>query len=377
MNLKRTHCLRVQDDKKAGLLWNLTDKIEELKSWDRWLVNIEHFSRDGLEHPVAILSEEELRIMSHPINESLKNSLTKIEEATCCNNNLVGHLIVQKEEIEIPTNFAGVIGNLSWFNSGDSPLQLRLETVQASKSITLDPGYGFSLGKRETHIRVFLSSIATAKDLIGETVMASKPSHAIFFGCGPTLNILNVKHPAKEYSYPIPPKLLPENQSKSMKESERYILGSSLTQENETRANINCKYEEICDSLGVVVLNRRKNWLRITPSRIHKFDPGFFKKKLEGIKEWVNAAIQGAPKARFPKLLGMDIELEKPRDGEPFEMVWVKFDDDENLWNLKFMMLGVKLGRFAGFPKNLFGHEKNLYVSRDRSSWGERRASRL
>ena len=37
MNLKRTHYLGVQQDEKAGLLWNLTDKIEEFKIWDRWL----------------------------------------------------------------------------------------------------------------------------------------------------------------------------------------------------------------------------------------------------------------------------------------------------------------------------------------------------
>ena len=56
MSLKRTHYLGIQDDKKAGILWNLADKIVELRTWDRWLVNIEHSSRDGIEHPVAILS---------------------------------------------------------------------------------------------------------------------------------------------------------------------------------------------------------------------------------------------------------------------------------------------------------------------------------
>ena len=55
----------------------------------------------------------------------------------------------------------------------------------------------------------------------------------------------------------------------------------------------------------------------------------------------------------------MAIELEKPSDGDPFEMVWLKFDDEENLWDLKFMMLGVKMGRFAGFTKDLFGLGKN------------------
>ena len=74
MNLKRTHCLRIQDDKNTGLLWDLTDKIKELKSWDRWLLNIEHLSCKGLEQPVATITDEELSTISHPIKESLKSS---------------------------------------------------------------------------------------------------------------------------------------------------------------------------------------------------------------------------------------------------------------------------------------------------------------
>ena len=145
-----------------------------------------------------------MRSWAHPTSEHLKSSLTSIDEAICCNTNRVGHIIVPKEEIEIPPNFAGGDGILSWFNSGDTSLLLRLETAKASKSIILDPGFGLSLGMRKRHIRVFLSSLATAKDLIGETGMVSKPCHAIFLDCGPTLNILNVKHPAKEYCTLIP-----------------------------------------------------------------------------------------------------------------------------------------------------------------------------
>ena len=189
--------------------------------------------------------------------------------------------------------------------------------------------------------------------------MASKSSHVIFLGCGPTLNNLNVINPAKEYCYPIAPRGLTEIPSESMQDSKLWSHGSLPIQKKETRTNINHKYEEICSRLGAVALNQRKNWLRITPSRGHKFETGFLKKKLKGIHDWVTAAIQGAPKARFPKLIDTAIELEKPSDGDPFEMVWLKFDDEKNLWNLKFMMLGVKMGRFEGFPNDPFGLEKN------------------
>ena len=339
--------------------------------------NTEHSSRDGIEHPVAILSGEGLRIMSHPTSENLKSSLTSIDEAICCNTNRVGHLVVPKEEVEITPNFAGVKGNLSWFNSGDSPLLFRLETAQVSKSIILDPGFGLTLGMRERHTRVFLSTIATAKKLFDGAGMASKPCHAIFLDCGPTLDILNAQHPAKEYWSLIPSGGITENLSKPIQVLDRHNQKQLPSQKKEMSTNSEPKYEEICNSLGAVVVNRRKNWIRITPARGYKFEPGFFKKKLEGIKEWINAAIQGAPKARFPKLLDMVVELEKPSDGDPFEMVWVKFEDNENLWALKIMMLGVKIGRFAGFPKVLLGLEKKLYVSRDRRSEGERRVSLL
>ena len=142
MNLTRTQYIGVQDDEKAGFLWNLTDKTEELKILDRWLVNIKHSTHDGLGHPVAIPSEEELKTLSHPTSEYLKSSLTSIDDAICCNTSRIGHLVVPREEAEIAHSFAGVEGNLSWFNSGDSPILLRLETAQANKSIILDPGFG-------------------------------------------------------------------------------------------------------------------------------------------------------------------------------------------------------------------------------------------
>ena len=143
------------------------------------------------------------------------------------------------------------------------------------------------------------------------------------------------------------------------------------------KINMKSKHEDICSRLGALVLNHRTNSIRITPSRGNKFEPGFFEKKLSGIRDWVNAAIQGATKVCFPELLDVVIELEKPRDSDPFEMVWVKFNGHENLWDLKFMMMGVKMGRFSGFPKELFGLENKLWVSRDRRSESERRASLL
>ena len=143
------------------------------------------------------------------------------------------------------------------------------------------------------------------------------------------------------------------------------------------KPNVEGKIEDICNRLGAVALNPKNNWLRITPSRGCKFEPGFFNNKLSCIKDWVYAAIKGASRVSFPELLHVAIEVEKPRDGDQFEMIWVEFDGCKNLWDLKFMMMGIKMGRFAGFPKELLGLENKLYVSRDRRSERERRASHL
>ena len=199
--------------------------------------------------------------------------------------------------------------------------------------------------------------------------MTTKTSHAIFLGCGSTLNALDVKYPAKKYrdQYLRTGRL--ENPFKARQESVQPNRGDLPINKGNIDQN-----EEICSRLGAVVLNRRINCLRITPSRGSKLNPGFFKKKLTGITNWVTAAIQEAPKASFPNLVDVVIEVEKPKEGDPFEMVSVNFDGHENLWDLKFMMMGVKMGRFAGFPKELADWGNKLYVSRDRGSENGRRA---
>ena len=99
LNAKRVRWFGIQDDEKAGMLWNLEDNIQELKCWDRWLANMKHSSRDGVESPVAMISKKEWETMSCPLNESLKFSLANINETLFLNCNLVGHLVVRKEEV--------------------------------------------------------------------------------------------------------------------------------------------------------------------------------------------------------------------------------------------------------------------------------------
>ena len=99
LNVKRVKWFKIQDDEKSGMLWNLEDNIQELKCWDRWLANMKHSSRDGVESPVAMISKKEWETMSCPLNESLKFSLANINETLFLNCNLVGHLVVRKEEV--------------------------------------------------------------------------------------------------------------------------------------------------------------------------------------------------------------------------------------------------------------------------------------
>ena len=61
----------------------------------------------------------------------------------CDVSNMVGHVVIPNGGVEIKPNFAGSKGNLTWFNTGDSDLILRLEMNKYRKSIVLKPGFGF------------------------------------------------------------------------------------------------------------------------------------------------------------------------------------------------------------------------------------------
>ena len=106
-----------------------------------------------------------MEVLSYPKNENVGDLLIEFNEVIHDDNNMIGHMVVPQKEVEVTAGFAGAKGNLVWFNTGDSPLMFSLRSDKVTKSLLLNPGLGFCLGKRERFFRVFLSSIDIAEDL--------------------------------------------------------------------------------------------------------------------------------------------------------------------------------------------------------------------
>jgi len=170
-------------DERMGLFWDLESKREAFGLLDQHLDKLDHASRSRNEQPVAIISEEQLEMVSYPIEGSIRESVDEIREALCVQTDIMGHILVPKEEFEITAGFAGTKGNLIWFNTGGWSLILKLKTGRGTEALILDPGFGFCLRKREVATRVFLSSCDRAYDKFVEDELTDGRSHAIFFGC--------------------------------------------------------------------------------------------------------------------------------------------------------------------------------------------------
>ena len=52
-------------------------------------------------------------------------------------------------------------------------------------------------------------------------------------------------------------------------------------------------------------------------------------------------------------------------------MLWAKFDfgemmfDDEVMWDIRYLLMGSKLGKLPGFPSALYDIREKLYITRD------------
>ena len=72
-------------------------------------------------------------------------------------------------------------------------------------------------------------------------------------------------------------------------------------------------------------------------------------------------------------------EKESPKLGEPFDVLLVKFHideslwDDEVMWDIRYLLMGLKLYKIPGFPSGLNNIREKLYISRDGSSEKDRR----
>ena len=69
--------------------------------------------------------------------------------------------------------------------------------------------------------------------------------------------------------------------------------------------------------------------------------------------------------------------------GNPFQVLWVKFEFDENMWSdeemwvIRYLLMGSKMERLPGLPPELSCAREMMYISRDGDSERKRRMGSL
>ena len=300
---------------------------------------------------MVIMSRRQLEVGSFPVKEQVEVSWAKLNEEVKSKTNMVGHIVVPQKEVDVTTGFAGAQGNLFWFNSGQCDLLLRLITGNVVKSIVLAPGFGFSMGKRERYTKVFLSSFDRAVNKFAEEDGGKHLAHAIFLGCdmgdrGSWLEMLNTKVQAVEYKM--------KGCSPSNEQTKK------LTKDNDRNRR-----------LGIQLKNPKRSWIRIAPVKDSNIQPGLLSERVCEVDRWIRDTLGKIRSTALPKKFSVVSAKEIPRVGDPFDVLWVKFEfndsswDDEVMWDFRYLLMGSKLDKIPGFPQSLRDIREKLFISRD------------
>ena len=91
------------------------------------------------------------------------------------------------------------------------------------------------------------------------------------------------------------------------------------------------------------------------------------------MEKWIKDTLAEASCGRFPKLLDVNLALEKPKNGESFEILRATFENEANLWEVKQLLIGSRNYELPGFPNELVSLRTRIHVSRDAVSEKERR----
>ena len=106
--------------------------------------------------------------------------------------------------------------------------------------------------------------------------------------------------------------------------------------------------------------------------------PGLLSSKIREVDKWINDCFSQVKSIALPKKFNIKPEVEYPRKGEPFEVLWVKFEfdddqwDDQMMWDIRYLLMGSKLNKISGFPNGLSEVREKLYIFRDGYSERER-----
>ena len=135
--------------------------------------------------------------------------------------------------------------------------------------------------------------------------------------------------------------------------------------------------------LGVEPRNKRRNQIRIAPMKGCSMEESFLSEKISIVEKWIKNILSQAKLNPTPVKFTVAKEIEQPQVGVPFEVVWVNFEFDGNMWNdevmwdIRYLLIGSKMDRLPGFPDELGGIREKIYISRDGISERRRRGRRL
>ena len=97
------------------------------------------------------------------------------------------------------------------------------------------------------------------------------------------------------------------------------------------------------------------------------------------MRKWIRETLSQAKLNLTLTKFSIVEEIEKPQSGDPFEVLWVKFEfeenmwDDQVMWDIRYLLMGSKLNKLAGFPCELRNLRENIFISRDSISERMRR----
>ena len=196
---------------------------------------------------------------------------------------------------------------------------------------------------------MFLSSVTRYIDLFDEGGEVPLRAHATFFGCDECdqnswVEALNADVQATEY---MVGGFKHQGRACPMGTSERSYR------------------------LGIDLRNNKRDQIRIAPMRDSDIEPDLLSNSIKEVEKWIRNALGQARSGGLPRSFQVVSEKEKPKDGEPFDVLWAKFDfdddmwDDEIMWDIRFLLMGSKLQKLRGFPLEL-NHirDKLIYIER-------------
>ena len=132
--------------------------------------------------------------------------------------------------------------------------------------------------------------------------------------------------------------------------------------------------------LGIISNNSKRNQIRIAPMRGSNIPPNVLAGKVIEVEKWIRDTLFCVKSKVMPISFSVLPRKEHPQGGVPFDVLWAKFEfedelwDDEVMWDIRYLLMGSKLDKLPGFPAELFDIHEKLYVTRDGISERDRKA---